>query len=112
MTDPAKQSPFNLCMRLREFIKDAQVTDPSLQIMPLEVEGGDCINQTEDWPNNKEGIDRFYWHWSRPNNVSGKMKIVTKLSLVQLKLTLGTFPTYLRCRGVHMNYAQLVVFTL
>jgi hypothetical protein len=78
--------------------------------MPLEGEGGDCINQPEDWPNTKEGIDSFYRHWSRPNNVSGKMKIVTKLSLVQLKLTSGTFLTYLRRRGVHMNYAQLGFF--
>jgi hypothetical protein len=38
------------------------------------------------------------------------MKIVTKLSLVQLTLTSGTFLTYLRRRGVHMNYAQLGVF--
>jgi hypothetical protein len=84
--------------------------DPSFRIMPLEGEGGDCINQPEDWPNTKEGIGIFYRHWSRPKNVSGKMKIVTKLSLVQLKLTSGTFLTYLRRRGVHMNYAQLGVF--
>jgi hypothetical protein len=78
--------------------------------MPLEGEGGDCVNQPEDWLNTKKGIAIFYRHWSRPNNVSGKMKIVTKLSLVQLKLISGSFLTYLRCRGVHMNYAQLEVF--
>jgi hypothetical protein len=38
------------------------------------------------------------------------MKIVTKLSLVQIKLTFGTFLTYFRYRGVHMNYAHLGVF--
>jgi hypothetical protein len=98
-------------MRLREFIKEAQVMDPSFRIMPLEGDGGDCINQPEDWPNTtKEGIDQCYRHWSRAINVSGKMKIVTKLSLVQLKLTPGSFLTYLRRRGVHMNYAQLGVF--
>jgi hypothetical protein len=77
MTDPAKKRSFNLCMLLREFIKEAQVMDPIFQIMPLEGEGGDCINQPKDWPNTNEGIDRFYRHWSRPNNVAGKMKIVT-----------------------------------
>jgi hypothetical protein len=97
-------------MQLREFIKEAQVMDPSFRIMQLEGEGGDCINQPEDWPNTNEGVDRFYRHWSRPNNVSGKMKIVTKLSLVQLKLPSGIFLTYLRRRAVHMNYAQLGVF--
>jgi hypothetical protein len=88
VTDPVKRSSFNLCIRLREFIKESQVMDPSFRIMPLEREGGDCINQPEDWPNTKEGIDRCYRYWSRSNNVSGKMKIVTKLSLVQLKLRL------------------------
>jgi hypothetical protein len=110
MTDPEKGSLFNLCMRLREFIKEVQVMDPSFRIMPLEGEVGDCINQPEDWPNTKEGIDRFYRHWSRPKKVSGKMQIVTKLSLFQLNLISGTFLTYIRCRGVHMNYAQLGVF--
>jgi formate hydrogenlyase subunit 3/multisubunit Na+/H+ antiporter MnhD subunit len=38
------------------------------------------------------------------------MKIITKLSLVQLKLTSGTLITYLRCIGVNMRYAQLSVF--
>jgi hypothetical protein len=38
------------------------------------------------------------------------MKIVTKLSLVQVKLTPGSFLTYLRHRGAHMNYAKLGVF--
>jgi hypothetical protein len=36
MTDPAKRSSFNLCIRLREFIKEAQVMEPSFRIMPLE----------------------------------------------------------------------------
>jgi hypothetical protein len=44
-------------MRLREFIKEAQLMDPSFRIMPLEGEGGECINHTEDVPNTKEGID-------------------------------------------------------
>jgi hypothetical protein len=38
------------------------------------------------------------------------MKIITKLSLLHLKLTYGTFLTYLRRRGVHMKYEQLGVF--
>jgi hypothetical protein len=60
MTEPAKRSSFNLCMQLREFIKEARLMDPSFRIMPLEGEGGDCINQPEDWSNIKKGIDRFY----------------------------------------------------
>jgi homoserine trans-succinylase len=84
--------------------------DFSFRFMPLEGEGGECIASEEDCPNTKDGIDKFYRHWSQANNVSGKMKIVTKLSLTQLKLHTGTFLSYLRRRGVHLNYAQLGVF--
>jgi hypothetical protein len=59
ITDPAKRSSFNLCIQLLEFIKEAQVMDPSFRNMTLEGKGGDCINQPEDWPNTKEGMDRF-----------------------------------------------------
>jgi hypothetical protein len=38
-----------------------------------------------------------------------EMKIITKISLVQLKLNTGTFLGYLRRRGVHLKYAQLWV---
>jgi hypothetical protein len=78
--------------------------------MPLEGEGGECISSAENWPNTKDGIYKCYRHWSRENNVSGKMKIFTKLSLVHLKLNTGTFLSYLRRRGMHLNYAQLGVF--
>jgi hypothetical protein len=84
--------------------------DSSFRIMPLECEGGECISSAEDCPSTKDGIEKIYCHWSRENNVSGTMKIVTKLSLAQLKLHTGTFLSYLRHRGVHLNYAQLGVF--
>jgi hypothetical protein len=58
-------------------------------------------------PNTKEGIDKYYSHWSRPNNVAGKIKIVTDLSMMQLKNQSGTLLTYLKRKGVHVNYAQL-----
>jgi hypothetical protein len=38
------------------------------------------------------------------------MRIVTKLSLAQLKTHTVTFITYLRRKGVHTNYAQLGIF--
>jgi hypothetical protein len=63
--------------------------------MPLKVEGGECIASAEDWPNTKDGIDKLYHQWSQANNLAGKMKIVTKLSLAQLKLYMGTFLPYL-----------------
>jgi hypothetical protein len=59
--------------------------------MPLEGEGGECISSAEDWHDTKDGIDKFYRNWSLANNISGKIKIITRLSLVQLKLNTGTF---------------------
>jgi hypothetical protein len=108
--DQGKCTSFNLCTRLREFIAEAQAMDMSFCIIQLEGDEGECISSAEDWPNNKDGIDKFYGHQSRANNVSGKMRIVTKLSLAQLKTHTGTFITYLRRKGVHINYEQLGIF--
>jgi hypothetical protein len=105
-----KRTSFNLCIRLREFIVEAQTMDTSFRIIQLEGDEGECISSAEDWPNNKDGIDKFYRHQSRANNESGKMRIITKLSLAQLKTHTGTFITYLRRKGVHINYAQLGIF--
>jgi hypothetical protein len=110
MIDQRKRTFFNLCILLREFIAEAQAMDTSFCIVQLEGDEGECISYAEYWPNNKDGIDKFYRHQSRANNVSGKMRIVTKLSLAQLKTHTGTFITYLCRKGVHINYAQLGIF--
>jgi hypothetical protein len=103
MIDQGKRTSFNLCLRLCEFIAEAQPMDTSFRIIQLKGDEGECISSAEDWPNDKDGIDKFYNHHSRANNVSGKMRIVTKLSLAQLKTHTGTFTTYLRRKGVHIN---------
>jgi hypothetical protein len=82
----------------------------SFRIIQLEGDEGECISSAEDWTNNKDGIDKFYRHQSRANKFSGKMIIVTNLSLAQLKTHTGTFITYLRRKGVHIIYAQLGIF--
>jgi hypothetical protein len=84
--------------------------DSSFRIVKLEGNGGECVASVEDWPNNKDGIDKLYRHWSRANNISRKMRIATKLSLAQLKVHTGTFIPYLRRKGVYLNYAQLGIF--
>jgi hypothetical protein len=66
--------------------------DANFHSIQLEGDEGECIASAEDWPNNKE------------------MRIVTKLILAQLKIHTGTFITYLRRKGVHINYAQLGIF--
>jgi hypothetical protein len=41
------------------------------------------------------------------NNVAGKMKIFTSLSMMQLKNQSGNFLTFLKRKGVHINYSHL-----
>jgi flagellar basal body rod protein FlgG len=93
-------------MRLREFIVEARVK-ASIQYFTFGGNGGEKITKPEEWPNTKEGIDKYYSHWSRQNNVAGKIKIVTALSMMQLKNQSGNFLTYLKRKGVPINYAQL-----
>jgi hypothetical protein len=107
MIDVNRCRDFNLCMRLREFIVEARVMDPTFSILLFGVNEGGTITKPEEWPNTKEGIDKYYSHWSRPNNVAAKTKIVTALSMMQLKNQSGTFLTYLKRKGVHINYAHL-----
>jgi hypothetical protein len=107
MIDPKRRRNFNLCLRLREFMVEARVMDPTFSILPLGVNGGEKITTPEEWPNSKEGIDKYYSHWSRMNNVAVKMKIITVLSMMQLKNQSGIFLTYLKRKGAHINYAQL-----
>jgi hypothetical protein len=62
MIDQGKLTSFNFCIRLREFISEAQAMDSSFRIMQLEGDGGECVASAEDLPNNKDGIDKFYRH--------------------------------------------------
>jgi hypothetical protein len=39
------------------------------------------------------------------NDAAGKMKIITDISMMQLKNKIGMFLTYLKRKGVHINYA-------
>jgi hypothetical protein len=102
-----RRRDFNLSMRLRDFIVESRVIDPTFSILPLGGNGGETITKPEEWPNIKEGIDKYYSHWSRQKNVAVKIKIVTALSMMQLKNQSGTFLTYLKRKGVHINYTQL-----
>jgi hypothetical protein len=72
MIDVNRCRDFNLCMRLREFIVESSVMDPNFSILPLGENGGETITKPEEWPNTKEGIYKYYSHWSRQNNVLGK----------------------------------------
>jgi hypothetical protein len=59
--------------------------DQTFSVLPLGGNGGETITEQEEWPNMKEGINKYYYHWSLQNNVAGKIKIVSALSMMQLK---------------------------
>jgi hypothetical protein len=46
MIDQGKRTSFNLCLRLSEFIAEAQTMDTSFRIIQLEGDEGECICQT------------------------------------------------------------------
>jgi hypothetical protein len=96
-----------MCLRFRDFTTKARVMDPAFRILPLGEEGGDSVAKADEGPNTKEGIDKYYAHWSHMNNADSKMKIITALSTTQLKNQTGTFLSYLKRKGVHINYVQL-----
>jgi hypothetical protein len=106
MIDPNQRREFNLCLRLGEFTVEVRVVDPTFSILPLGENGGETITKAA---NTNEGICKYYSHWSRMNNVSGNMRIVTALSMMQYKNQSGTFLTYLKRKGVPINYTQLIV---
>jgi hypothetical protein len=58
MIDANRRRDFNLCTRLREFIVEARVMDPTFSILPLGGNRGEIITKPEEWQNTKEGIDK------------------------------------------------------
>jgi hypothetical protein len=46
------------------------------------------------------------------DNVAGKMKIITMMSMMQLKNQTGTFLAYLKRKGVYIKYKQLGIFDM
>jgi hypothetical protein len=59
MIDPKRRREFNMCLRLREFIVEAGVMDPTFSILPLGGDGGESITKADEWPSTKEGIDKY-----------------------------------------------------
>jgi hypothetical protein len=60
-----------------------------------------------DVPNTKEGIEGYYRHVVKFNNVNGTMRIRNSLDIDKLKRLGMTFRLYLDTKRVYINNAQL-----
>jgi hypothetical protein len=60
-----------------------------------------------DVPGGREGIEGYYRHKVKANNVNGKMRIIESISLGALRKKKTPFRNYLDENRVYINSAQL-----
>jgi hypothetical protein len=68
---------FNVARGIKQFIAAARAIDKDFCLLPLGVQDNNlCI--LADFPNSKEGIQKYFPHRVSVNNVAGSIKIQTK----------------------------------
>jgi hypothetical protein len=84
----------------------ARATSEEFTLVPL---SGIIYNPcyAADIPNSKKGIEGYYRHTIKFNNVNGKMRICTSLDIGKLKRLGTSFRRYLDDTIVYINKAQL-----
>jgi hypothetical protein len=90
---------FNIVRKIKEFVNAARKQDPEFSILPL--------HGSRDKPDNREGIERYYRHEVKANNVNGKMRINSSMALGALKKSNSPFHNYLDDNRVYINNAQV-----
>jgi hypothetical protein len=84
----------------------ARATDEEFTLMPLSgISSNLCY--AADIPNSKEGIEGYYRHAIKYNNVNGTMRIRTSLDIGKLKRPGTYFRRYLDNKIVYINKAHL-----
>jgi hypothetical protein len=68
---------------------------------------GNNLRYAADVTNTKYGIEGYFWHVVKSNNVNGTMRIRTSLYIGKLKRTRTAFRLYLDSKRVYINKAQL-----
>jgi hypothetical protein len=75
---------FNVATDLKQFLAEAKEQDDEFKILPLAGIGNNlCIGA--DVPNSKTGIEKYFCHDVKFNNINGKLRIRTSQRLGQLK---------------------------
>jgi hypothetical protein len=64
-----------------------------------------CIGA--DVPNSEDGIEKYFRHDVKFNNINGKLRIHTSQDIGQLKRERSKFRVYLENQRVYINKAQL-----
>jgi hypothetical protein len=84
----------------------ARATDEEFTLMPLSGIGNNLC-YAADIPNSKDGIEGYYHHVIKFNNVNGTMRIHIYLDIGKLKIPGTSFSRYLHDKRVYINKAQL-----
>jgi hypothetical protein len=75
---------FNLARALKQFLAAVREQDDEFTILPLSVVGNNlCISS--DVPNTKDGIEQYFCHKVKFNNVNGKLRIRSSRYIGKLK---------------------------
>jgi hypothetical protein len=84
----------------------ARTTNEEFTLVPLSSIGNNLC-YAADIPNSKVGIEGYYRHAIKFNNVNGTMCICTSLNIGKLKRPGTSFCRYLDDNRVYINKAQL-----
>jgi hypothetical protein len=96
----------NVARALKQLLSAARDQDGEFEILPLAGIGNNlCIGA--DVPNSKTGIEQYFPHFVKFNNINGKLRIRTSQRLGQLKRRRSKFRDYLEQQQVYINKAQL-----
>jgi hypothetical protein len=91
---------------LKQFLAAAREQDDEFTILPLSGSGNNlCISA--DVPNTKVGIQQYFHHVVKFNNVNGKLRIHATKEIGQLKRGRSKFRVYLENQRVYINKSQL-----
>jgi hypothetical protein len=97
---------FNVARALKQFLAAAREQDDEFTILPLAgIANNLCIGA--DVPNSKAGIEQYFSHDVKFNNINGKLRIRPSQELGQLKSGRSKFRVYLEQQRVYINKAQL-----
>jgi hypothetical protein len=97
---------FNFARALKHFLAAVRAQEDEFTILPLAGIGNNlCIGA--DIPNYKSGIDQYFRHDVKFNNINGKIRIHASQEIGQLKGGRSKFRVYLKHQRVNINKAQL-----
>jgi hypothetical protein len=95
---------FNVARAPKQFLAAAREQDDEFSILPLSGIGNNlCISA--DVPNTIVGIEQYFCHEVKFNNVNGKLRIRATKDIGQLKRGRSKFRVYLENQRVYINKA-------